>query len=488
MRIFFFTSILLFSSLHFFSVKAQFLHQQPDNTNEPDCKQTYSEYYEFYKKEYYLEAFHPWKQVFHHCPSLSENMYKHGIKIYRHFIAQETDSLKRAEFVDKIFQIYAQREQYFGKNKHWATKEAIEIIKLRPQKADIAYDILRDLLASDKKMTGLEAVSAFAKVSEKMYAAGKITKQEAALNYMRIIDKLRTTNKIYKKQINRADYRNFNEKYTTIKKQIAQNKANKIYAQKQNELKTLVKKNKQSYLAFHCKSLENQITQNFKNSAFSDSVFVFRLLKEYENTTSIAAQNTKLYYLLNSLSKCNNSDYELKFAKQLYEIKKSSWAASALAKAYVRKKQFSEAIALFHFASDNSDDKRDKAKYEYDIALLQFQADNFVEAKKSVLKVIEFSSDWGKPYLLIGKIYATGAKQLKNTNKLDANAAFWVAVDKFEQAKALDPKLGIEVDLLIQEYKKHFPNKEDAFFLGIKEGDKYKVGGWINETTKARFL
>ena len=35
--------------------------------------------------------------------------------------------------------------------------------------------------------------------------------------------------------------------------------------------------------------------------------------------------------------------------------------------------------------------------------------------------------------------------------------------------------------------KSRFPSKEDCFFYGINEGDSYTIGGWINETTSARF-
>jgi len=39
---------------------------------------------------------------------------------------------------------------------------------------------------------------------------------------------------------------------------------------------------------------------------------------------------------------------------------------------------------------------------------------------------------------------------------------------------------------LIKQYVKHFPNNEIVFFHTLKEGDKYTVGGWINERTTIR--
>ena len=44
-----------------------------------------------------------------------------------------------------------------------------------------------------------------------------------------------------------------------------------------------------------------------------------------------------------------------------------------------------------------------------------------------------------------------------------------------------------EADKLIGIYSQHFPSKDEAFFRDITAGKSVKVGGWINETTTARF-
>ena len=68
-----------------------------------------------------------------------------------------------------------------------------------------------------------------------------------------------------------------------------------------------------------------------------------------------------------------------------------------------------------------------------------------------------------------------------------ASSTYWAAVDKFRKAKQVDASCEAEANELINTYKKHFPNKEEAFMFGIQPGSQVTVGGWINEKTTAEF-
>ena len=63
---------------------------------------------------------------------------------------------------------------------------------------------------------------------------------------------------------------------------------------------------------------------------------------------------------------------------------------------------------------------------------------------------------------------------------------FWAAVDQFIKAKQLDPEQSQKANDLINQYSEYFPINEDVFMYTLKDGEDYKVGGWINETTKVR--
>ena len=88
-------------------------------------------------------------------------------------------------------------------------------------------------------------------------------------------------------------------------------------------------------------------------------------------------------------------------------------------------------------------------------------------------------------YMLIGDIYVAASRSFEGTN-LEKAAIFWVAVDYYNKARRGED-CSIDAGKKASDYKKYFPNKEDAFMEGLQEGQSYKVGGWINETTTVRF-
>lgn len=126
-----------------------------------------------------------------------------------------------------------------------------------------------------------------------------------------------------------------------------------------------------------------------------------------------------------------------------------------------------------------------KADLHYKLAYIQLSQSKLSACRTNALKAAKFRSGWGEPYILIGKAYAAYAPKY-GSKPIEKKYLYWLAVDKFKKAKAIDPECGEEARKQIATYSKHFPNKENAFFEGIKDGDVITVGGWVNETTKAR--
>ena len=126
-----------------------------------------------------------------------------------------------------------------------------------------------------------------------------------------------------------------------------------------------------------------------------------------------------------------------------------------------------------------------KADYYLGLALTQSKLGQYSDSRDNALKAEQLHPNWGEPYILIGQIYAESQNQCSNIT-LPASV-FWVAVDKFTEAKKVDPTVEEKANKLIITYSKYYPKKEDAFFQNVHEGDTYTVGCWINEKTTARF-
>ena len=127
------------------------------------------------------------------------------------------------------------------------------------------------------------------------------------------------------------------------------------------------------------------------------------------------------------------------------------------------------------------------AKANFQLAGVLFNAKEYAQARQACLNALKTKPKWGKPYLLIGQMYAASSAACANENSMDKQAVYWAAVDKFAKAKQVDLTVKAEADALIATYKKYFPTKDEAFFRGISPGKSYTVGCWIGETTVVRF-
>jgi tetratricopeptide (TPR) repeat protein len=108
----------------------------------------------------------------------------------------------------------------------------------------------------------------------------------------------------------------------------------------------------------------------------------------------------------------------------------------------------------------------------------------YSKAREAARNSLEFNPNNGKPYILIGKLYA-------GSNVFDdpvlKKTVYWVAVDKFQKARQVDPSCADEAADLIRRYSPHFPSKDDIFFKPeLQEGKSFFVGGWISESTICR--
>jgi len=95
--------------------------------------------------------------------------------------------------------------------------------------------------------------------------------------------------------------------------------------------------------------------------------------------------------------------------------------------------------------------------------------------------------NWGKPYLLIGKLYASSGKLCGPGTGFESQKVIWPALDYFNKAKQVDPSLADDAQELINRYWAYLPTTEDIFMMsGIKNGDPFYVGCWIGENTTVR--
>jgi tetratricopeptide (TPR) repeat protein len=207
--------------------------------------------------------------------------------------------------------------------------------------------------------------------------------------------------------------------------------------------------------------------------------------EKYDANKNDADFLRKLTRMLNRKD-CTDSELFEKASEQQYALNPSADAAYNMAKLFFRKGNFEKAVEYFEYAISSETDAIEKANYNYQLGVIMLSNyKRYSEAKKYAVEAIRLRPDWGAPYILLAQTYATGPKC--GDIDFQQRHIFWVAVDKLQRAKTVDPDVATTVDPMIRQFSQHFPKKEDAFFHGINEGDAVSVGCWIGESTRARF-
>ena len=170
---------------------------------------------------------------------------------------------------------------------------------------------------------------------------------------------------------------------------------------------------------------------------------------------------------------------------QMAELRENNkgYAANELYKAG----DFSGAVAKYEEAIGDETDPIKQAKLYFSVASIQFRKlKSYGPARESARKAASLDSSFGKPYELIGDMYATGARNC-GKKAWDNSLAVLAAIDKYKKAKAVDPSLAGSVNKKINNYSASKPNQEEGFMKGVKQGASVKVPCWIGETVTVRY-
>jgi len=141
---------------------------------------------------------------------------------------------------------------------------------------------------------------------------------------------------------------------------------------------------------------------------------------------------------------------------------------------------FNKALAV---TTDNSA----KASILMNLAGIHYRNKKFSDSRKACLEAASLRPGWGKPYMLIGTLYASSGKLCGPGTGWDSQVVVWAAMDMWNKAKNVDPDLKNAANKEISKYRQYLPTAQDAHMKGVKSGSSYKIDCWIGRTTTARF-
>ncbi|SHJ87226.1 hypothetical protein SAMN05444280_13620 [Tangfeifania diversioriginum] len=423
------------------------------NEQDRDFMNTYSLYNEYYKQENYESALPHWKTVFNKYPKSIKNVYIQGAKIYDHFIENAETPEEREKYIDQLMKIYDKRVKYFGEKGYVLGRKATDFLDYKlntdtPPEGEAlketmkkGYEWLNQSIEEQQTETELPIFVLMMQTTRSLFKLGEIPKETVVRNF----DKC-------------------NNLLNTIKSE----------AEEDKKLEDITK-------------VQAYIEEIFGSSGAADCEALISIFQpQYEENKEDAEFIKSMLRRLGDAN-CDESQLFAQATERLYELEPSAEAAFNMARRYVQRDETERAKKYYQEAMDQETDDDLLAKYYYEYAYFIFAKENALsEARSYARKALDINSDYCEALMLIGDIYVSASNSFGD-DAFDKASVFWLAVDYFERARRAGQDCAIDASQKVSTYRKYFPNKEEAFFRDVQEGDSYKVGGWINETTTARF-
>ena len=411
-------------------------------------------YTEFYKQDDYKSAKPHWQKLYNKYPKSTLNLYIHGGKMYESMIDNAGSGEERDQIVDDLMKLYDKRIKHFGEKGFVLGRKGVSWYRYKLYQRENAPEG-EELLNIHK--------NGYEYLSESIKEQGNNTEPPVLILLMNSTRSLYKLDELPKEQV----VQNYEKCMEIANGIIEANEDEKKVAQARDEVIPNIERIFGLSGAADCEALVNIYSPQFQ-----------------ENLTNVDFIKTMLLRL--GRAKCTDSKLFDEASQKLYELEPSALAAFNMARRYMREDDVENAKKYYQEAMDQETDQELLSTYYYEYGVFIFVKENALqEARTYARKALAINPDYCKASELIGDIYVAASRSFQGSN-LEKSAVFWAACDYFNKARRSED-CSIEAGKKYSDYRKYFPNKEEAFMEGLQEGATYKVGGWINENTKVRF-
>ena len=407
-----------------------------------ECVKNRSVCAQFIKQKNYSDAVSPWRWTYLNCPKSSKDIYVYGSTIFKYLIKNAKDKQLKEALIDSLMNMYDQRISLFGQEGYVMGLKGSDMLKLQPNNLEEAFILLKKSVEIQGKKSRATDLNSYFKAATEKFEAGTFATSDVIEVYSTV-----------------ADYIDYNINNKEGKKQ-------KPYIQAAEKVEKLF------FLNFaNCEELVALFDAKYAESP-DDLVLLKRITKDLGK------------------KECTDASVYFTAAAKLHEVDPNAFSAYSMGDLSIKKNKFSDAVVYYKQALEMADKEEDKADYYYGLAEAYFKLGSLKTARSNAYKAIELKANWGKPYILIGEIYAaTRGEKSCCKNEFEQKLIYSLAIDKFVKAKNVDPSFNETASKRIAKYSVYLPTAQDVFWQEdkqITEGSLYPFGCWINESTKVR--
>ena len=142
------------------------------------------------------------------------------------------------------------------------------------------------------------------------------------------------------------------------------------------------------------------------------------------------------------------------------------------------------ALAKYEEVAETADPQLKGSIYLQMAGIYRVDKNSSSQARNYARKAAAVRPGWGKPYILIGDLYAASSRSC-STDPFQQRVVILAAIDEYARAKS-DPESAGDAQDRINKYSGSTPSAEMLFERGIKPGSTASTGCWIGETVTLR--
>ena len=364
------------------------------------------------------------------CPAATENIYVHGVKLYKQKINRAESLAEKKMFVDSLLSLYDIRMLHFGSHPKRGKVYLLE----RKAREFLTYN------QSDRE--GVRAAFEEA-IAAQVESNGTADPEVVAIYFKNLCDDYATDVVDAMTIVNAYDAS-------------AQHFAN--ITPEQEEFKTQFEQCFAMSGAASCENIEAIFSKKLAESG------------DDEKTLSQA-------FGLLSRAGCE-SDFFFTVGEKYYALKPSSEIAMYLAQAFQNQKNYDKANQYLRESLAVETDPVEREKLFARIGILEMTTNHFAEAVSSFREALAINPENALAPFFLAQCYVNGAS---GCSGLARDAVYWVAYDPLQKAIPLleaSPETAVHVDTakkLAGAYRAAFPTKEECFFNELNDGSTYVV-------------
>jgi uncharacterized protein YjbJ (UPF0337 family) len=401
-------------------------------------------------------AFDHWKKAYDIAPAANGQTalhYSDGRLLYQAMYNREQDAAKKKEYAANILRLYDEQMNCFKNEAFLLGRKGYDMFFYLPEYglSKQTYDVFKASLEKGGNATEYIVFDPLGQLLVHLYKNKQVDKQEV----ITINDKL---NAIAEHNI--KSNKQYGEYYKSGQGVL------------DNHLLEIADQ------VFDCDYFKKQLMPNFeKNPNDLDVVkYVYNKLRQ-QGCDSTDASMAQLRTKYEVLAKAINDSLE-----QVLRTSNPGYYAALLQ----QDGKYSEAIEKYKEAIEKETDNDKKAQFYYSIASIQtYQFSQYNAARDNARKAASLKSNWGRPYILIGDMYARTSRDCGDD--WNTRLAILAALEKWAYAKSIDSDVSGDANERIGRYAGSKPDKAEGHMRGVGPGDSAKVGCWIGETVRVSF-